>query len=110
MRTLIAAMAVAAAISAVPVLPAAAMPTDYIFEQTSATVPGLIVTGKIEIDGGFADLPNLTSAQTCNSLTRTCGPIDFEGLLGIDVGSNLTAAAFTLHDLRPSLAGDYPTW
>jgi hypothetical protein len=109
MRTLITATAVAAAISALPALPAAATPTDYVFEQTSATLPGLVVTGKIDIDGGFADLPSLTSSQTCNSLTRTCGPIDFDRLVDIDVGSDLTAS-FTLHDLRPSLSGDYPAW
>ena len=109
MRTLITATAVAAAISALSALPAAAVPTDYVFEQTSATVAGLVVTGEIEIDGGFADLPSLTSSQTCNSLTRTCGPVDFDRLLGIDVGSNLTAS-FTLHDLRPSLPGNCPAW
>jgi len=109
MRTLITATAVAVAISAIPGLSAAAIPIDYVFEQTSATVPGLVVTGKIEINGGFADLPSLTSSQTCNSLTRTCGPIDFDRLLDIDVGSNLTAS-FTLHDLRPSMPGSYPAW
>ena len=109
MRTLIAAMA-AAAICPVLAAPATALPTNYLFEQTSATVPGLVVTGEIRINGGFADLPSLSSWQTCHKSTPVCGPVDFGNLLGISVESNLTAAWFTLHDLRPSPVSDYPAW
>jgi hypothetical protein len=110
MRNLIAAMAIAAAIGPLPTPPAAAAPTHYVFEQTSTTMAGLVVTGEIEINGGFADLPSLTNSQTCNFLTRLCGPVDFGRLLDIAVGSNRTEASLTLHELHPSLPGDYPAW
>ena len=74
-------------------LPAA---TIYGFDQTSASVPGLIVTGEMTINGGVADLPTLS-----NLCHAPCGPVDYGNLLAFAMSSNFTGQ-FTRHDLMQS--------
>ena len=74
-------------------LPAA---TIYGFDQTSASVPGLIVTGEMTINGGVADLPTLS-----NLCHAPCGPVDYGNLLAFAMSSNFTGF-FTLRNLTQS--------
>jgi hypothetical protein len=71
--------------------------TTYVFEQTSASVPGLIVTGEMPINGGFADLPTLS-----NFCHAPCGPVDYGNLLAFEMSAPLSFIAFTRANLTQS--------
>ncbi len=94
-------------------------PIRYEYNQTSATVPGLVITSSITINGGFTDLPTIASVG--------CGPVfggppcpaslDFGNLLAFDItvpGGTYTLADFVdpgmLPGPHPIEPWPYPSW
>jgi hypothetical protein len=71
--------------------------TTYVFDQTSASVPGLEVFGDMTINGGFADLPTLS-----NFCQSPCGPVNYGNLLAIQMSANFTGVQFTRGNLTQS--------
>jgi len=79
---------------------APARATLFVYEQTSASVPGLSIDTSITVNGGLSDLPTLTQSST---------PIGFGNLLAFDLqapdGVTYTLANF----VAPSGFG-FPLW
>jgi hypothetical protein len=102
-RQVIRAIVPASLVLAVPVQFAVAI--TYVFDQTSASVPGLIVTGQMTINGGFADLPTLS-----NFCHAPCGPVDYGNLLGIEISANFTGQFTRLNLTQSPDPTAYPQW
>lgn len=79
----------------------------FVFEQTTASVPGLVVSSTITINGDPGDLPILDSFSAA-------GPIDFGNLLAFNIVSPV--GHFTLSDFVPACQDpgscllDFPSW
>lgn len=84
--------------------------TTYEYQQTSASVPGLMFTSEITINGGFADLPTMTSFICGIPLYPPCPPRDFGNLIAFAITT--PEASFTLDDfVYPHTGGfDFPMW
>jgi hypothetical protein len=81
---------------------APARATLFIYEQTSASVPGLSITASMSINGGVSDLPTLNQSSV---------PIDFGNLLAFELlapnGMTYTLADF----VAPfNLDAQFPQW
>lgn len=85
---------------AVGMLPAAATPTTYVYNQTSSSVSGFNVHGSITVDGSLGSLPTLSNFSP--------QPFDFGNLSAIDVSTQF--GNFTLANLTPSGAFGLPLW
>lgn len=92
-----------ALISLLLVLPVPSSATVFVFEQTGATVPQLLVTSSITINGGFSDLPSVTSHSN---------PIDFGNLISFSfVAPGAIAGSFSLNDFVVPLSPQtFPLW
>jgi hypothetical protein len=73
-----------------PAFPTAA--AIFTFQQTAASVPGLVVTATMTIDGDPSDLPTIDSASVSD-------PVDFDRLLAFDLVSPV--GHFALSDFTP---------
>jgi hypothetical protein len=81
-------------------VPASAVPTTYVYSQTSASIPGFNVQGSILINGGLDDLPFIFQGSP--------QPYDFGNLLGFNLslgGQNFGLADFSV----PNMLG-FPLW
>lgn len=76
--------------------------TLLVYEQTSASVPGLRISASMSIDGGLSHLPTLNQAST---------PIDFGHLLGFELAAP-NGVTYTLNDfVAPfGLGFQFPQW
>jgi hypothetical protein len=85
------------------VLPVSAWATLFVFEQESASLPGLSVSASITINGGFSDLPTVNSHSS---------PIDFGNLLALSfVAPGAIAGTYSLSDfVAPPPFHNFPLW
>lgn len=87
-------------------LPGPARATTYAYDQTSASVPGLVISGLITVNGNLFDLPDTSS---------TANPIDFGNLLAFQISApNALARSYTLNDFVATQTdgryAGFPNW
>ena len=87
----------------ISVLPVPSSAAVFVFEQTGASVPQLLVTSSITINGGFSDLPSVNSNSN---------PIDFGNLIAFSfVAPGAIAGSFSLNDfVAPLSLQNFPLW
>jgi hypothetical protein len=97
----------AAAILAAPILaPMPVWATTYVYDQTSASVAGLMISASITVDGSLANLPDTSS---------TANPIDFGKLQAFAISApGALARPYALSDFMASRTippeVGYPSW
>ena len=76
--------------------------TLFVYEQTSASVPGLFISASMSINGGLSDLPTLNQSSV---------PIDFGDLLAFELLAP-NGVTYTLNDfVAPfNLGFQFPQW
>lgn len=74
--------------------------TLIVYEQTSASVPGLSISASMTVNGGLSDLPTLNQSST---------PIDFGNLLGFDLLAP-NGVTYTVADFVAPSAFGFPLW
>lgn len=97
----------AAAVIAAPILVSTpALATIYVYDQTSASVPGLLISASITVNGDLSNLPHTSS---------TSNPIDFGNLLAFALSApNALGISYTLSEfVAPQTIGPdmgFPKW
>ena len=87
-----------------PSADAIAVPTTYVFQQTSSNVSDFSAVASVIVNGTLADLPTITNVGNP-------GPYDFESLLGLNFQIPGTDFSIGLNNfIAPTLPGGYPDW